>query len=91
MLVATFSLDTGGLDYWKVIPPTFPITLAPVPTPLGNVELELKRVATESSPFRLATAFPAPTESQTTSTSKTHSAKMESVAPFELRTAIYTT
>ena len=90
MLVAIFSRGIGGFDYWKVLQLIFLTTLALVPTPLESVELELKKVTTESSPFQLAIVFRALIDSLTISMSKTLTAEMELVALLELRTAIYT-
>ena len=90
MLVAIFSRDIGGFDYWKVLRLIFLTTLALVPTPLESVELELKKVTTESSPFQLAIVFRALIDSLTISMSKTLTAEMELVALLELRMAIYT-
>lgn len=90
MLVAIFSRDIGGFDYWKVLRLIFLTTLALVPTPLESVELELKKITTESSPFQLAIVFRALIDSLTISMSKTLTAEMELVALLELRMAIYT-
>ena len=91
MLVAIFSLDIGGLDYWKVLQLIFLTTLALVPTLSESVELELKKAITESFPFRLAIVFRTLIDSLTISTSRILIAKMELVALLELRMAIYTT
>jgi hypothetical protein len=60
-------------------------TLALVPIPLENVELELKRVATESSQFQQAIAFQDLIDSLIISTFRIRTAEMELVALSELR------
>ena len=89
-LVAISSLGIGGLDYWKVKQLISLTTLGLVPIPLGNVELELKQVATASSQFQPAIVFRALIDSLPISTSKIHTAEMVLVVLLELQMATYT-
>ena len=86
MLVVTLCLASeAALAYWKAQQLTSPITLAPEPIPLENVERVPKKVDFKSLQFRPATAYQVQTNSQTISTSRILTAVMELVVLSQVR------